>query len=144
MRRVAIALLVYCTLAVVAVIVMIVLNTRELATGQAQVGALESELGAARQARNRADGDYYEQEARQRRERGGYTGEQAVQVSLEVHEALVRQIDAVEACKAVQERLDAAAATVAATRIRFLPQALLLLVHIVGWLALLPYVRPKL
>lgn len=144
MKAVFLTLLVYCALAAVALVVLMVLNSRELAAARIEVSALEGEVVAADQARSRADVEYFDKESQQRRERMGYTGEQAVQASLDVQAALARRIEALKASNAAQERLDTATATFAKMRMRYLPLWILLLVHLIAGLALLPYVRPKL
>ena len=143
MRPVVITLMAYCTLAVVVLAVMIGLNVRGLQAGNELAASLQAEHAAAKQVLNRADSVYFDLEARQRRERGDYTGEQAVRASLEVQDALAVRMKAQAAFRDAGERLDTALAEVAAARMRFLPQVLLLLVHIVGGLVLLPYLRPK-
>ncbi len=43
----------------------------------------------------------------------------------------------------IEDRLGTATTTVSATRMRYLPLVILLLVHIIGGMVVLPYLRPK-
>lgn len=144
MKAVYITLLFYCALAAVAIIVLIMLNSQSLAKLRNSAIEMETELNESRQDERWLAVQTAELESNQRRGRAGFTGEEAVVASLEVQESQELSAQARMVCDLLESRYTERQQEIQALRLRYLPLVILLLVHIIGALVLLPYIKPKL
>jgi len=144
MRVVYFILLVYFTAAAGWLGYLIYGNTQEYKHQGGQLATAEQELAEANDTRQAATTELQRLETRLRRERLESSGEQAIQLSILVQAAQAELNMHVAACAELEEVHTRAKEKQQALRGKYLPLVLLLLLHIVGALVVLSFLRPKL
>lgn len=139
MKTLPLLLTIYCALAVLALGALIILGAVELRALLRELPGTEAELAAAQQRQQTAKLKYEDLAERQRNERGGYDGIQAIRMSYDVQEAQDRLREYQAQVAAAQEYRDQLQANIERYQMRFIPLAAFLLLHILGLIIFWPW-----
>jgi hypothetical protein len=139
MKTLPLLLTIYCALAVLSLGALIILGAVELQSLLRELPGAAQALATAQQAGDRAKLNYDQLAERQRIERGGYDGPQAIRMSYDVQEAQDRLREAREHTAAAQENSDKLQHEIERHQMRFIPLAALLLLHILGIIVFWPW-----
>ena len=144
MRGLFITLLVYCTLAICAISYFTVTNSRDMNSLRQEADHLQVQLDQAIALRRGANSTVVELEDHLRRERLELRGDQAIDSSLKVQDAQATLATAIADCNRLAALLEVANEKQQSTRSKYLPLVILLLLHFIGGMAALSFLKPKL
>jgi hypothetical protein len=141
-RLVLIAMLLYCLLASIWLVVQLVETYGRQSQLSVRQVELHAELNAAAQRLHTRERMLALSREQQRAERAGLAGDEAIEASTEVQLALAEFEQATLAHEEQTLALEAVSDELTRQRLRFVPLGVTLLIHVVLGLILLPHGRP--
>lgn len=139
MKALVIILAGYCLTGIAVLAVLMWQNGSSLQRELTALPAAQAELAAAEQRQLTANQQFEELAERQRVERGGYDGIQAIRMSYDVQQAQDRLKECQAQTVAAQALHDKLLANIDHQQVRFVPLCALLLLHILGLIIFWPW-----